>query len=93
VIIEQGVIGGQLLPCRDGTHGDHDRVAGEADVGFAGVIEEQHHRLVLGVSERGQVQVVRDLDLRIRQRIRQCPHRRGGEDMTALDRHQLAGSD
>jgi len=33
VVVEQGVIDAQLLTGRDGTHGDQDRGAGEADVG------------------------------------------------------------
>ena len=55
VVIEQGVVGGQLLAGDDVAHGGQDGVTREAHVRFAGMIDEEHDRLVLCVLDGGQV--------------------------------------
>jgi hypothetical protein len=67
VVVEPRVVGGQLLALRDIPHGHEYHVAREAHVRFAGVIEEQHRRLVLGFFQGHQVQVISDLDVRVLQ--------------------------
>src|SRR5438270_5650608 len=41
-----GVSGSRLLAWADVAHGDQDGIACEADVGLAGVVNEEHDRLV-----------------------------------------------
>jgi hypothetical protein len=55
VVVEQGVVGGQFLAGADVAHGDQDGVAREAYVRFAGMVDEEHDRLVLCVLDGRQV--------------------------------------
>jgi pimeloyl-ACP methyl ester carboxylesterase len=92
-VVEQRVVGGQLLPRGHVPHGDQHDVAGEPDVGLAGVVDEQHDRLVLGLVERHQVKAVGDLDVGVAQPLRQRVQGGRVDEVTALDRHDLAGGD
>src|SRR5258708_6742015 len=53
VVVEERIVGGQFLTSADVAHRDQDNVAGEAHAGLAGVVEEEHHRLILGLLQRG----------------------------------------
>lgn len=55
VVIEQGVVVGQLLAGTDVTHGYQDDIAREAHVRLAGMIDEEHDRLILRVRYGSQV--------------------------------------
>jgi hypothetical protein len=63
VVVEERVVGGQLLARADVAHGYQDDVAREAHAGLAGVVDEQHDRLVLSLIQGDQVKAVGDLDL------------------------------
>jgi hypothetical protein len=93
IVIEEGVVGGQFLARLDVAHRDQDDVAGEADVRVTGVVDEEHHRLVLVVGEGRQVQVVGDLDLGVLQPVAERAERGGRHDVAALDRDDLVFSD
>ena len=49
--------------------------------------------LVLGLLQGRQVKAVGDLDLGVLQALREGPQGSGGDDVTALDRDDLAGPD
>ncbi len=91
--VEEGVVGGELLTGGDVAHGGEDDVAGEAGVGLARVVDEQHHRLVLLVSEGDEVEALGDLDLGVLELLGQGEHRRGVDDVATLHRHHLTGGD
>lgn len=57
------------------------------------MIDEEHDRLVLGLLYGGQVKAVGDLDLGVLQAFGQGPQGSGGDDVTALDRDEVAGGD
>ena len=78
-------------PGADVAHGDQDDVAREAHVRLAGMIDEEHDRLVLCVLYGGQVKAAGNLDPGVLQAFRQGPQRSGSDDVTAFDRDELAG--
>jgi len=73
VAVQQRVVGGQFLAGADVAHGDQDDIAREPHVGLAGVVEEQHHRFVLGLLHGGQMETAGDLELRVLQPFGQGP--------------------
>jgi len=93
--------GEALLMKKDQAGGEADlkraigvaRRAGHADldlgVRLAGVVDEQHDRLVLGFVQRHQVEPVGNLDVGVAQPFRQRVQGGGVDEVTALDRHDL----
>src|ERR1700690_3032160 len=80
VVVEQRIVGGELLTGAHITHGDQHDIAGETDVGVAGVVNKQHHRLVLLRRQSNQVKPVGDLNLRVREWLREVRELLRGHD-------------
>src|ERR1700733_10057939 len=58
VVVEERVVGGQLLASADVAHGYQDGIAREAHVRLAGVIDEEHDRLLIGLPPGDKVKAV-----------------------------------
>lgn len=93
VVVEERVVGRQLLAGLDVAHGHQHNVAGKAYVRLARVVEEEHHRLVLVVGQRHEVQVVGDLDLRALEPAGDRPKLLSGNEVAAFDRNDLVFAD
>jgi len=56
------------------------------------MVDEEHHRLVLGLVQRDEVEVVADLDVGVLQPLGQRGQRRGVHEVPALDATTSSGA-